>query len=406
MRAGSTATRLPKPKAADAPGAAAGPEFRRTAEARRRSGGTAWSEGAGNGIPVTRGRNATGDRGEVRHRGAFETRHRRKEGPRVGMFGRGKDLRDGTVLDDLPGVQHGHRGRVSGDEREMMGDEQHRRAVCGRGGAQEPEHGTLGENVERGRRLVRHDERRFLGEGHGEADALRHAARKLAGIGAEQAPGVRKTDFSKAFADRLLPRGAGRAGRHGLAQLGAHRKNRIERGNGVLENIRHAAAAASPPKPARRKGKEVLTAKNRPAADRDAAPGRRRKPRKRGRGEALAATAFADEGVKSALRDAKRHAAHDSRVASRNRQRHDQVFDRKQRRCFHGGKKDRRAPADSRRAADPSRREGLPRYSGRTRVVPLEPTSTFTFWPTVKVSFPSVCVTDITQPSGMVTSSA
>ena len=93
-------------------------------------------------------------------------------------------------FNDLPGVEHVQGFTTSGDEPEVVGDEQQRHAVRLDERIEQIENFGLRRHVERGGRLVGDQQPRPAGQRHGEHDALLHAAAELAGIGLQQRLGM------------------------------------------------------------------------------------------------------------------------------------------------------------------------------------------------------------------------
>ena len=85
-------------------------------------------------------------------------------------------------LDDAPGIHHRDPVADFRDDAEIVGDEQDRGALLAPQIVEQAEHLRLDRDVERGRRLVGDQDAGIVGERHGDADPLAHAAGKLVRI--------------------------------------------------------------------------------------------------------------------------------------------------------------------------------------------------------------------------------
>ena len=100
-----------------------------------------------------------------------EAGQRRQQPERVGMARRGKEGVDGCALDAAAGVEHDDPVGEPGDHAEVVGDEQDRRARALADPLEHVEDLGLQRHVERGRRLVHDEQRRVVGQRHGEHGA-------------------------------------------------------------------------------------------------------------------------------------------------------------------------------------------------------------------------------------------
>ena len=148
----------------------------------------------------------------------------------------GIDLRGGTDLAELAEVHHGDAVAHVADDREVVGDEQHRQPVAPLHRLEEIEDLGLHRHVEGGHGLVAQQERRIEYEGAGDADALRLATRE----GARAAIAVLvdvETDCIEHLAHLDGDLGAGSApGAEGRADDVAHSTAGVERRDRVLQD--------------------------------------------------------------------------------------------------------------------------------------------------------------------------
>ena len=161
-----------------------------------------------------------------------------EQGPRVRMFGRGKDGLRRTGFDDPALLHDGDVVGEAADDAEIMGDEQHRHAVARLQSLQQGEDLRLHRDVERGRRFVGDEEVWPVGERHGDHHALALPAGELVRIAAEPLAGIANADLfqqlHRARTDGL--RAARAVDRQDLADLPLDRVQRIERGHRLLED--------------------------------------------------------------------------------------------------------------------------------------------------------------------------
>ena len=94
----------------------------------------------------------------------------------VGMLRIFQDVIDAAVFDDLSLLHHADAIRDLAHDAEVVGDEQHRHAEPALQLAQQLEDLRLYGDVERGGRLICDQQVRFVGERHGDHDALALAA--------------------------------------------------------------------------------------------------------------------------------------------------------------------------------------------------------------------------------------
>ena len=96
------------------------------------------------------------------------------------------------LLDDAAGVHDRDAIGHLGDDAEIVGDQQQRQAHPRLQLAQQVEDLRLDRHVERGRRLVGDQQRRFAGERHRDQRALAQAARELVRVVVDPRAAVRE----------------------------------------------------------------------------------------------------------------------------------------------------------------------------------------------------------------------
>jgi hypothetical protein len=153
----------------------------------------------------------------------------------------------------------------------------------------------LNGDVERGRRLVGDQERRFATQRHGDHDALAHAARHVVRIVVDA---LRRRGDPHQFEhfDRARFGGARRhlgMGQDRLDDLLADGVDRIERGHRLLEDHRHLAAAQLAPLVGRQRQHVAISEQHRLGLD--LARRARHQTHDRQRRHALAAAGLADK---------------------------------------------------------------------------------------------------------------
>ena len=168
-----------------------------------------------------------------------------KKRARIRVSGRGKDPFDGAVFDDLAFLHHADLLRDLAHDAEVVGDEQKRHTEPFLDVLQKFDDLRLDGNVERGGRLVGDQQVGFVGERHGDHDALALPSGQLMRIAAEPALRVGNADLGE-YLDRAGARGS--AGKpavqeQNLANLLIDGVQRIERGHRLLENDGDVVAA-------------------------------------------------------------------------------------------------------------------------------------------------------------------
>ncbi len=115
------------------------------------------------------------------------------------MTGTAQEIRRRPGLDESPRVHHGDVLAEFAHDREVVADEDDRQIELDAQLVDQVEDLRLDRDVERGRRFVAEQYRRFGGERHGDGDALAHAAGELVGVRVEASSGVRNTDQTEQF---------------------------------------------------------------------------------------------------------------------------------------------------------------------------------------------------------------
>ena len=150
----------------------------------------------------------------------------------------------GRLLDDLAGVHHRDLVGATGDDAEVVGDEDHRHVALALLVGEQVEDLRLHGDVERGGGLVGEEQLRAAGQRDGDGDALAHAAGELVRVLVEAPLGLGDADGVEEL-ERLLVRlvlGDVEVVAEGLGDLPADLHHRVERGHRVLEDHRHLGA--------------------------------------------------------------------------------------------------------------------------------------------------------------------
>ena len=138
------------------------------------------------------------------------------------------------------------RSQSCGDDAEIVGDEEHGGAAARGAARPAAEDLRLHGDVERRGRLVGDEDVRVVGERHGDADALAHAAGELVRIG--RRAGRRRRGCAPVQQLRRPAPGRGAADdrlvrAHRLGDLVADGEQRVQRGQRILEDVGDPAAA-------------------------------------------------------------------------------------------------------------------------------------------------------------------
>ena len=97
----------------------------------------------------------------------------------------GEDVAGRPLLGDLPGVHHGHPIAGLGHDAEVVRDQEERRVEVLLQVGEDAQDLRLDDHVERGRRLVGHEQRWMEDERERDHDALAHSAGELVRVLAE-----------------------------------------------------------------------------------------------------------------------------------------------------------------------------------------------------------------------------
>ena len=112
----------------------------------------------------------------------------------VGMRGRLKNIALGAKFHQIAGIHHRNPVADLRNYREIVRDEKHSQAELGAEFCQQVENLSLDGDIERGSGLVGNQQLRAIDDGHGDYDALAHAAGELVRIITGATIGVRDGD--------------------------------------------------------------------------------------------------------------------------------------------------------------------------------------------------------------------
>ncbi len=149
----------------------------------------------------------------------------------------------GARFDHFAGIEDVETIAAAADESDVMRHEEERHLACGHNFIDQVEHFRLGGNVERGGGLIGNQELRSASEGHGQYNALLHAAAQLARVGMQKFgrswQGYALQQFTGGRAQSLST--AGRivftVQSQCLNQLCAYSHYGVEGGCGVLKDV-------------------------------------------------------------------------------------------------------------------------------------------------------------------------
>ena len=200
------------------------------------------------------------------------------------------------LLDDATAIHHRHRIGIAGHHTKVMGDEDQRRAGLARQLLEQIEDLRLHRDIERGGRLIGHDQFGLAGQRHRDHGALTHAARILMRIGLQTACSIRDADLLEQTARHLEGTRPGLLAVHidRLGNLHADGECRVERTHRLLEDHRDAIAANLAHLRVRQL--EQVLAFEHDFAGHDATRRIGNQPHQRHRGHALARARLADDG--------------------------------------------------------------------------------------------------------------
>ncbi|MNY00831.1 hypothetical protein D3C86_1333400 [compost metagenome] len=226
------------------------------------------------------------------------------------MLGALEEGVDVGVLDDLAGVHDGHVVAHLGDDPQVVGDQHDGGTPLGADVAHQIEDLGLDGHVEGGGGLVGDEQLGLAREGHGDDDALAHAARELVGVVVHAAGGPGDADGFEHLDGALAGGGAVDllVEHDGFHDLLADREDGVERGHGVLRD-QGDAVAADLAHLGLGEREQVLALEEDLAAD-DLALGACDEAHDREGGDALAAAGFADDAEDLARLDLEVDAVH------------------------------------------------------------------------------------------------
>ena len=166
------------------------------------------------------------------------------QAPRVGVARGVEDLVGGAELDRAASVHDHDLVRHVGHDAEVVRDHDDRVAVLLLHLLHELDDLSLNRHVERRGGLVGDEDVGVARQGHGDHDALAHAARELVRVVLDALLGVGDADHVEQL-DRALERlllGVAAVDAQALAELAADAVDRVERAHGVLEHHRDVVA--------------------------------------------------------------------------------------------------------------------------------------------------------------------
>ena len=245
------------------------------------------------------------DAGDGREPLAFArpARRRRQQPRRIGMMRAREERARRALLDDAPGIHHRYLLAHLGDDTEIVSDEQDRQPELFLQRFEKRQDLRLDRHVERGCRLIGDEQPWPAHQSHRNHHPLSQAAGELMGI-------LLVSDLGRADADlleHLDDLGPGLDFAHSamdeerLGDLGAGRHGRIETGHRLLED--HSELVAADLLHLALGGAHQIAVIELNCSTFDASGRRGQKPHDRLRGDALAASRFADEAHGLAFRN-------------------------------------------------------------------------------------------------------
>ena len=174
-----------------------------------------------------------------------EANERVQKAAGVGVLGAMEQGFDIAVFDGLPRIHDHHVIRHLGHHAEVVGDENHGALELGPERGEKVQDLSLNGHIERRGGLVRDQQVRMAGDRGSDHDALAHAARKLVRVVDVTAIGLRNTHMSQQLYGPLLRFDLTyvQVLQHGLGNLVADAKRRIERVHWVLKDHADVVAA-------------------------------------------------------------------------------------------------------------------------------------------------------------------
>jgi hypothetical protein len=194
--------------------------------------------------PVAGPRGCSGDAYESVLAG--DLRDRLDEAAGVRVSGLAEEGRCCPQLGEPPAVHDGDAIRERGDHGQVVAHVHGRDPVRGAEVSHRREHVRLRRDVEPGRGLVEDDDAGAIGERHRERHALLLAAGQLVWISAQEGLVTREQHLGQRLDDACAPlcvRRAEAVGRQRLVELRLDLQRRVQRGRGVLGNVRDELAS-------------------------------------------------------------------------------------------------------------------------------------------------------------------
>ncbi|MCY1521210.1 hypothetical protein D9M68_560130 [compost metagenome] len=176
---------------------------------------------------------------------ATAVRHRRDQALRVGVAGPVQHFLRRPLFDQDAFFHDGDPMGDLGHHPEVVGDEHHAHAFLFLDAGDERQDLRLRGDVERGRGFVGDQQRGLQRQGHGDHHALALSSGQPERIDVVKRGGIGQADEGKHFqrARHALGAGIGVVHAHDLADLLAHRHQRVQRREGFLEDHGHVLAA-------------------------------------------------------------------------------------------------------------------------------------------------------------------
>ena len=157
----------------------------------------------------------------------------------------GEQLLGRGAFYQTPGVHNAHRIRHLGGYTEIVGNQQHGHAALSASGSQQAQNLALNRGVQSRCGFVSQQQGWSARQGHGNHDALAHAARELVRVIVIAALRRGNAHFCQQFYGSLAGFGAAHAlmQPQGFRHLIANFEHRVERGHGFLKNHAHLTTA-------------------------------------------------------------------------------------------------------------------------------------------------------------------
>ena len=161
------------------------------------------------------------------------------------MRGLRKEFVHAGLLDHLAGIHDRHALGMVGHHAQVVGDEEHAHAGVFLQARHQRQNLRLNRHVEGGGGLISDQHARLADHGHGNHDALAHAARELVRVLVQSLAGGRHFNLLQR-AQRLRTSSSGvkaQVQAHRFGDLLAHRQHRVQAGHGFLKDHGDLVAA-------------------------------------------------------------------------------------------------------------------------------------------------------------------